>query len=613
MDSFFSKWTHVKNWLKTTIGQGIGVSLCGKERLKKPSCKILCIDDDRNFCLFIQRLAYSLGIQLDVVYSFQEAKQVLKNECAYQALIIDGHLLDGSGFELIAWIREKKGLKIPIGFISRLYQDATSFRILKEIFKVDYVLEKPIHPPEILQFLIQICHLTLAPSALEPFSEDLLSDLKLSYQKSIFDKIERLEKMILSVQKHLSITDLRILKEEVHKIAGSAGSYGYMAVSELCKNLELDLIKQMDLAQRGNFDHQWIATLDDFFTQIKLYFQIDLSESDKTNFRSPYLPCLYVLDEDQDCLNTYRQLNQELHFDILTEAHPDRALQTLLSADFYPQIFLLTADYFSSNLTGYEIIQAFYRENDHLSTMIGLIVQENALEKQIEALKKGMTFILTKPLLLPWLLPLLDQTPFRALPLSYKILVLDDDLDICHYILKTLNYSGLEIKSLQDLQDLEQTLKSYQPDLILLNVYLSHPSGVTLLNYLRKNLKYEKTLVGMLTMTQPETSQIQTCYDNDMEMLFKPLEQGVLQRKIALLLKKQMAETLGSTLASLMELANIQTFKRYIEELQKRFYPPLPKICIIFEIESFISISQNQQTEIIKMIFSCIRGFIKKI
>lgn len=276
MLSFFpKKWRQTQNWLKARVLQARH-SLFNRKILKNPICTILCVDDDRSFCLFMQKLAHSRGIQLDAVYSIQEAKKAIERNPTYQAFIIDGHLPDGAGFGLVAWIRVDKQLTVPIGFLSRIYRDAKSFRILKEHLHVNYVLDKPLLPSEVHQLFVQICHEVSSSQAVgqEPFSDALLADLKMDYQKTIADKIERLEQMILHAQKNPSLENLQLLKREVHKIAGSAGSYGYMAVSDLCKNLEFDLNKQIDLVKRGQFNPQWLSLLDDFFTQIKLNFQI---------------------------------------------------------------------------------------------------------------------------------------------------------------------------------------------------------------------------------------------------------------------------------------------------------------------------------------------------
>lgn len=610
MLSFFSKkWKQIQNWLRTIQPSS------HKKVLGQSSYKILCVDDDKSFCLFMQQLASSLGIQLDMVYSIQEAKEAIEQNPQYKALIIDGHLPDGSGFELVAWIREKKELNLPIGFISRIYQDAASFRLLKESLKVNYVLEKPISPAEVHQLFVQICDLASSEKVGEElFSEALLADLKFSYQKTIADKIERLEKVILDVQKKPSIENLQILKGEVHKIGGSAGSYGYMSVSELCKNLELELIKQMNSAKEGFFNHQWLALLDDFFTQIKLHFQMKIPEMESQGLARPrLLSSVYFVDEDQAFLSQLAQPSQNFNFEILTESHPNNAIQTLLAADFYPQILFIYAHYRSSSLTAYEMIKAFYQKNDELTNVIALTVEAEAIEDQIEAFQRGMPVIIAKPFLPSLLLPLLDQIPFRALPLHYKILVIDHDSDICHYILKALKYTGLEVKVLDDFLGITNTLKSYQPDLILLDIHLHDETSIKFLHQLRKEWGYKDLLVGMLTFTQHDTHLLQQCYEANIDdILFKPLEIGVLQRKIAFLFKKKTEEVLSTQCTSQIGLESIQIFKRYLNELSNQYLEFFPKILIVFELKGLSAIKSNQKKEIEEYIFQAFEDLLKK-
>jgi DNA-binding response OmpR family regulator len=613
MSSFFAKkWKQVQDWIKAT---NLKAPFIRKKALEKPSCTILCVDDDRSFCLFMQQLAYSLGIQLDMVNSLQEAKEAIKGDSSYQAFIIDGHLPDGSGFELVAWIRKKKESSLPIAFISRIYQDAASFRILKESLKVNYVLEKPIHPSEVHQLLQQICHLTSQqPVSQEPFSDELLTNLKLSYQKTIADKIERLEKMILDAQRNPSLENLHILKGEVHKIAGSAGSYGYMAVSELCKNLELDLNKQIELAKQGQFDYQWLASLDHFFTQIKLHFQIRIAEPvSQSPFETRILPAIYVVDEDQAFLTHLTQLARDLDFEILTESRPHHAIQTLLAVDFYPQILLLQAHYPIFSLTGYELIKAFYQENDELTSVIALMVETGSLEQQVEVFQRGMPLIIAKPFLPSLVLPLLDQIPFRPLPFRFKVLVIDDDLDICQYILRTLKYPGLEIKTLQDVFDLEGVLKSEQPDLVLLDINLTDESGIGILHRIRHEWGYKKILVGMLTLNHQNNDLLQQCYEANIdEILFKPLEGAILQRKIALLFKKKTEEILSAKRDIKKGLESLQTFKRYLNELHQPFQATSLKMLVLFELEGLTSLDAKEKKTILESVSQAFEDLLRK-
>jgi DNA-binding response OmpR family regulator len=232
---------------------------------------LLCVDDDFDFCLYVQRVAQESQVKCDKAHSIAEAKQKIEQR-VYDAFIIDGHLPDGSGFELVTLIREKIDSDSKIAFLSRIYQDSTSFRLLKETFKVNYVLDKPLNFQAIKHLIENLCLRRLSLKASE-LPEKLLSDIKLEYQNSIPDKLERLEKMILAIQKNLTLENLENFKREIHKIAGSAGSYGYSKVTDLCKQMEEEVTEQIELFKINSYAASWDMKLDDFFTQIKFHFQ----------------------------------------------------------------------------------------------------------------------------------------------------------------------------------------------------------------------------------------------------------------------------------------------------------------------------------------------------
>lgn len=608
---FFKKWKQTINWIKKTLDQVVQESL-PKKNIQYMEHRVLCVDDDSSFCNFIQRLAFTISIRIDLATSIESAKQAIEDYPDYHAYIIDGHLPDGSGFELVAWIRGKEKTRTPIGFLSRIYQDAKSFRHLKEILNVDYVLDKPIQPEDVHQLLANLCHLDKDSFCL--FTNDFLEELKKDYQKTVGNKVEQLEKMILAVEKDPSLENLQKLKGEVHKIAGSAGSYGYMAVSELCKNLEIELYNQIDLAKSGLMNYQWLLSLDDFFTQIKLHFQLRLSGKDReVPYRISQSPSIYIVDKDELILKELAQFAKEHSFELLSESKPEKAIHTVFSEDFYPQIFLLETHYQASVITGYDILKAYYKKDAYLATITAFMIKKAAWGEMIEALKKGITCLIEKPFKPSIIFPLLDQTPFRAFLLHFKILVIDNDIDTSEYILKTLKYAGLEAMALQVGVEIEKQVTSYQPDLILLDINLTDQSGIKIIENLRKKIGYKKLLVGILAITPDDRYSIQNYFEAEVDdIIFKPIERSFLQRKVASLLRKQVHEILAAAQDSMMGLESIQTIKKYIDELQRQAQPPFPKILVIFEVCFFITFEQAVKKKVLSEISQFLENLFNK-
>lgn len=77
-----------------------------------------------------------------------------------------------------------------------------------------------------------------------------------------------------------------------------------------------------------------------------------------------------------------------------------------------------------------------------------------------------------------------------------KILIVDDDENICEVIKLYLENSGYETQLSFDGKDAEEKFLSYKPDLVILDIMLPHIDGIGILKWIRKE---SSTPVIMLT------------------------------------------------------------------------------------------------------------------
>lgn len=588
---FSKKWTEFKKcWLT-------------KEKTKHLSCRILCVDDDIDFCKYVEKLAAPLGIECENVFSMEGAKQKIEEFSSYSAFIIDGHLPDGSGLELVAWIREKKGLNTPIGFLSRVYHDAASFRILKESLRVDYVLDKPIKPNDMGRLLSQLCSINRELLADEPFSEYLLAEVKANYQKTIFDKVERLERMIQLVQKNPSQKNLQNLRTEIHKLAGSSGSYGYTNVSRLCKSLEQELINQIEQVKEKEPDSTWLNSLDNFFRELKMNFQISQPEEHVPElFPSPPFGStlsLYIVDDGVALTDSIKNvLKEKLEFYV--ESNPEIALKKLTSTEFNSQVVLINENFsLYPNLSSYSLIEAFYNNKKNLFTVMGLTNELQNWQALAKIIKRGLPYALVKPLSESIVDFLLQES--ISIGTRYKILIVDDDSDTIQYITQSLKYFGMEVKTLSDPLLLQETLMNYYPDILLVDVDFSDEKKADIFRSLQR-MQYRKLLVAMVTISQ-ESNLIKMIYGSEVDdILFKPLESSILQKRILNLLKKiNVKEDKNIDLNN--GLLNVQAFHEYVNSLVSKSVNKSFEILVLFEIDHYLTqVKQIGQLDFEKII-----------
>ena len=105
------------------------------------------------------------------------------------------------------------------------------------------------------------------------FEDDPIPDeLMQAYRQSIPSKLSLINSLICEVQKNGDLESLKALRFAIHKLAGSAGSYGYPEVSALCKELEKELILKIDDFSLGSLNQNYLAALTVFFQKLEKEF-----------------------------------------------------------------------------------------------------------------------------------------------------------------------------------------------------------------------------------------------------------------------------------------------------------------------------------------------------
>ncbi|HSX40919.1 MAG TPA: response regulator [Candidatus Saccharimonadales bacterium] len=120
--------------------------------------------------------------------------------------------------------------------------------------------------------------------------------------------------------------------------------------------------------------------------------------------------------------------------------------------------------------------------------------------------------------------------------MSKKILVIDDDAAIADTLQTVLELESYIVKSLTDAGALAKTLKSFLPDLILLDVLLSGTDGHTVAANLRKNPK-TKLIPLVLLSGHPDAREVSKKIKAD-GFIPKPFDLSDLSETIKKVLKK---------------------------------------------------------------------------
>jgi DNA-binding response OmpR family regulator len=549
--------------------------------------RFLCVDDDPAFLAYLLLLAEPYNLSLDTCGNMAAARQKLSSQ-TYDGYIIDLNLPDGSGFELIVEIRIKEGNKHPIAVVSGVYRDEKTYRILKEKYSIDYVLDKPIYPEQFNNLLAELCQPKTAPPLAATPAQTLavkFEILKSKYDQTICDKIDLLTKLIKAAQETPDQQSIPALKDAVHKIAGSAGSYGYVDVSTLCKELEFHINQK--LSSKDAIEKGWLSSLDDFLRKIKYSFQFPSTQKQDQSYILPTSmsrPSLYVVDSDVKFLELLQREKEEFAIDLFVESNAEKALTRLKSAEFNPRIIVISQTFFGSNINAFDLIDIVHQKQSPFSTIFAILLENDNVDIRIDAIQKGIKYIFHKPMSAHVLLKAMTDALEIGSLHNFKILILDDDLDVCNFVSFALSEIGFEVKAIQDPLYLYQTLEEYAPKLLFLDISLPSYDGFSLLKTLRADIAYQNLIIVMVTIHQEADTQLRAYSGHADEILYKPLNKAILQECVLNLAKR----TALSGLSPGQNRLGLNEFKTLLKRLHEILTAPqFFQYLILFRIDHY--------------------------
>lgn len=83
--------------------------------------------------------------------------------------------------------------------------------------------------------------------------------------------------------------------------------------------------------------------------------------------------------------------------------------------------------------------------------------------------------------------------------MATKILLAEDDIQLIDMYNRKFELEGFDVKIAEDGQKALNILKDFEPDIILLDIMMPQVTGLEVLEELKKDPKYEDTIIVMLT------------------------------------------------------------------------------------------------------------------
>jgi two-component system alkaline phosphatase synthesis response regulator PhoP len=174
----------------------------------------------------------------------------------------------------------------------------------------------------------------------------------------------------------------------------------------------------------------------------------------------------------------------------------------------------------------------------------------------------------------------------------YKILIVDDSIEIIDFLLYILNKEGYTVEFALNGKEAIRMAESFKPDLILLDVMMPELSGIEVCRELRNREKFKKTQIVFLSARSEENVETEAFDSGCDGFINKPIRPQALLCRIAYLLNPSFVSTTRQTMENIIEIGGVQINKNSYSVLVEGKKVLLPRKA--FEILSFLSANPNK-------------------
>lgn len=321
---------------------------------------------------------------------------------------------------------------------------------------------------------------------------------------------------------------LRALRDQLHRLAGSAGTFGFDTLGQQARELEqqAELWLERQLRQQQDLD-AFIAALQQLGSQSAGTTsqgepQTALQPAARTDVDTRLI---YIL-EDEIAIGESMRLTlsnfgyQAEHFS--TIAALDAALLQQL-----PDALIVDVKLASEDCSGLDYAA---RLQQRLEAPLPLLVltEQNDFATQLQAVRAGAQGFFAKPVDIPQLESRLERCFAQQQGEPYRVLIVDDDLDLASRYSLVLRGAGMLVEVLRDPAQIFEHLRDFNPEVMLLDVNMPDCTGPELAQIIRCNDDWLRIPIIYLSAETDIAKQMSALIKAGDDFVTKPISDNAL-------------------------------------------------------------------------------------
>jgi diguanylate cyclase (GGDEF)-like protein len=361
----------------------------------------------------------------------------------------------------------------------------------------------------------------------------------------------------------------RALHRSVHGLIGTAGSLGFAKMAKTARRLERRLVALLEGARAPTSEVsseviEWFERMgEDATSEADNGFDPSSFEN-AAEWGAPLFEPrnLIVVVEQEDPFA--RELARQLgHFGFELQMFKEVDDMVNQGVERRPAAVIMDLSSPDGGLIGEELAT---KVRDALGEGVPLVLVSNRadIEARLDAVRAGCSSYFIKPVNYSDVLETLDRLT-RSEPEPYRILIVDDETDTAEYHSANLEAAGLETVTVTDPLDVMSQIVEFQPDVILMDVYMPGCTGLELAMVIRQEEAFVGVPIVFLSRETDRMKQIAALGEGGDDFFTKPVLPEQLVPAVSARAQR------GRTLRLFMEkdgLTGLFRHSRIIEQLE---------------------------------------------
>lgn len=322
-------------------------------------------------------------------------------------------------------------------------------------------------------------------------AREALTHLVQRYHGSLATKQADLEAACQAAEEdNWSEDAIRQLKLLVHRLAGSAASYGFNKLGEAARELDQTLSYAQE---NGGDDHE--HSINARYATLRAAIKDAISrpppgdpaaQAETTQRVLSDLPTVVLVDDDQAIVEVLSQQLMALGFDV--HGFTDASLALNAIGDLTPAGVIMDVQFAEGEEFGFQVAEAMVSRLRYRPGTVYMSA-DNSMTMRQWAVDAGGDAFFSKPVNVPALAQLLELFAARRdeEAKSGRVSIVEDDEQIAQFYANLLRGSGFEVDVVHDSTRALERVLDFRPDLVLMDMQMPEFDGIQLTHILRQH------------------------------------------------------------------------------------------------------------------------------